>query len=146
MHDDEYAIAESPERAVTRPLRKGSGMKARILKKWGGFYAGQILSNVEKSHFPDGVAEIFEDDDPAINTVREPSGVTHENVVNDDEVAPLKGSDFAKAQEAKVKAVQDEHEAQQSASVDVLNTNVASSEKAPTPKSAKAGTKGKGKK
>ena len=56
---------------------------------------------------------------------------------------PLKGSGFAKAQEAKVKTVEKQHEDAQEASVDVLNTNVPSSTKAPTPKSAKAGAKGK---
>lgn len=117
-------------------------MKARLLKKFGSNYAGQILTNVEKDSLPAGVAEYFEDDDPAVNTVREPStGSVPEHTVNNDEVAPLRGSDFAKAQEAKVKAVEKQHDAAQTASADVLNTNVGTSAKAPVPQSAESGNK-----
>ena len=141
MNDEEYAVVESSERAVTRPSRKGRLMKARLLKKWGSNYAGQILSNVQEGSLPAGVAEYFEDDDPTINTVRQPSGVVDENVVNDDEVKPLKGSDHEKSQLAKVKAVEAEHEQQQKSAADVLNTNVGKSEKAPTPRTATKGKK-----
>ena len=90
-------------------------MLARILRKYHTFYAGQILSNVRKGDFPEGVAEYFEDDDPAVNTVRQPGPDPSLHTVNDDEVEPLKGSDFAKEQAAKVKAV----EAEQAARVEL---------------------------
>jgi hypothetical protein len=88
-------------------------MKARILKQHGVLQPGQILTVADDTAYPAGVAEYFEnDEDPAIVTVREPSGTVAHNVVNDGEVAPLKGSEYAKAQAAKVKAVEAEHEAQ----------------------------------
>lgn len=97
-------------------------MKARLLRAWGGNYAGQILSNVKEGDLPSGVAEYFEDDDPAINVVREPSSVGADvhKVANDGTVKPLKGSDFEKGQQAKVKQVQKEHETQQTAHQDDL--------------------------
>ncbi len=84
-------------------------MKARLLRQWGGQYAGQIMTNVNEGDFPAGVAEFFDDDDPAIVEVREPGRLTQHPVAKDGSVAPLKGSDFAKAQEGKAKAVAAEH-------------------------------------
>ncbi len=73
----------APERAVLR-TGKGKPMKARLLKKWGANYAGQVLSNVEKGSIPAGVAEFFEDDDPAVNTVvSQVASVAPLSVVND---------------------------------------------------------------
>jgi len=97
-------------------------MKARLLRAWSGQYAGQILSNVKEGDIPGDVAEYFEDDDPAINVVREPSNAAADvnKVANDGTVKPIKGSDFEKAQLAKVAAVEAEHEAQQQAQVDDL--------------------------
>lgn len=132
MNDDEYAVAESPERAVTRPTRKGRLMKARLLKQWGGMYAGQILSNVTEGDYPAGVAEYFENDDPAIVEVREPGRPTLNAHVTDEngEVEPLKGSDFAKGQEAKVKAVEEEHVANVARQQDAIATKAEADEKA----------------
>ncbi len=73
----------APERAVLR-TGKGKPMKARLLKKWGANYAGQVLTNVEKGSIPAGVAEFFEDDDPAVNTVvLQVASVAPLSVVND---------------------------------------------------------------
>jgi hypothetical protein len=143
MDDEEYAVVESPERAVTRPSRqKGQRMKARLLRAYGGNYAGQIMSNVKEGDFPSDAAEYFEDDDPAINTVREPSGLGSHNLVDENgEVEPIKGSDFAKAQEAKVKAVAEEHEAQQQAQADALAEIEELAQKGSKVPTAKAGKK-----
>lgn len=84
-------------------------MKARILKTFGTLQPGQILTNVDKDHYPAGVAEYFEDDDPAIVTVREPGGHAGPPMTPDGEATPWKDSAFAKAQEAKVEAVAAEH-------------------------------------
>jgi len=97
-------------------------MKARLLRPYAGNYAGQIMSNVHEGDFPADVAEYFEDDDPAINDVREP-GRLHADVhkvANDGTVKPIKGSDFEKSQQAKVAQVQKEHEDQQQAHLDDL--------------------------
>lgn len=85
MSDEEYAVLDAPERAV---LRKGKPMKARLLKKWGGFYAGQVLTNVDKGSIPAGVAEFYEDDDPAVNTVVEQADVSDPLLVINDEINP----------------------------------------------------------
>jgi hypothetical protein len=83
--DHELAILPTHERAV---LRKGKPMKARLLKKWGANYAGQVLTNVEKGSIPDGVAEFFEDDDPAVNTVVAQSDTNDPLMVINDEINP----------------------------------------------------------
>jgi hypothetical protein len=38
-------------------------MKARLKKKWGTNYAGQVLSNVQEGSIPADVADFYEDDD-----------------------------------------------------------------------------------
>lgn len=74
-------------------------MKARLLKKWGSNYAGQVLTNVEKGAIPSDVAEFFDDDDPAVNTV-----VPHNQNVNDplmvinDEINPATAKAHNEAQ------------------------------------------------
>lgn len=89
-------------------------MIARLLKDWGGYRAGQLLSGRKKGDIPDTHAEYFEDDDPAVIQVREPSAAAPNiHAVVDNEVQPLKGSDYAKAQQAKIDAVQAEHDARQ---------------------------------
>lgn len=142
--DEEYAVAESPERAVTRPRRtKERLMKARLLRAWGGQYAGQIMSNVKEGDYPSGVAEYFEDDDPAIVEVREPGRpATGHAVKPDGTVDPLKGSDWEKLQQSKVAAVQKEHDdrvaAIQQAAVDKEEADKAAAEQG-----AKEAAKGK---
>jgi len=66
--EDEFAIVEAPERAITRQ-GKGHAMKAFLTKKWGPNYAGQTLTNVQKGSIPADVAEMYEDDVPTPNDV-----------------------------------------------------------------------------
>lgn len=94
---EEYAVVEAPERAV---MRKGKPMKARLLKKWGGNYAGQVLSNVEKGSIPAGVAEFFEDDDPAVNTVVSQESASDPLRVINDEINPEQAKKHNEAQRA----------------------------------------------
>jgi len=59
-------------------------MKARLKKKWGTNYAGQILTNVDKGSIPADVADFFEDNDPAVNTVVEQTSAADPlSVIND---------------------------------------------------------------
>ena len=82
-------------------------MKARLLKKWGANYAGQVLTNVEKGSIPDGVAEFFEDDDPAVNTVVAQQNVNDPLMVVNDEINP----EPAKAHNESQRALADESRA-----------------------------------
>jgi len=97
---EEYAVVEAPERAV---MRKGKPMKARLMKKWGTNYAGQVLSNVDKGSIPAGVAEFFEDDDPAINTVVNQSAPGDPLMVINDEINPAHAKAHNEAQRAEAK-------------------------------------------
>jgi hypothetical protein len=101
QRNEEFAIAEAPERAV---LRKGKPMKARLLKKWGTNYAGQVLTNVDKGSIPAGIAEFFEDDDPAVNTVVEQGDVSDPLMVINDEINPAHAKEHNEAQRGKAKS------------------------------------------
>ena len=79
-------------------------MKARLLKKWGTNYAGQVLTNVEKGTIPAGVAEFFEDDDPAVNTVVEQSDSNDPLMVINDEINPAAAKAHNEAQRAAAKS------------------------------------------
>lgn len=79
-------------------------MKARLLKKWGSNYAGQVLTNVEKGSIPAGVAEFFEDDDPAVNTVVEQGDVSDPLMVINDEINPEAAKAHNEAQRAAAKS------------------------------------------
>jgi hypothetical protein len=89
---------DPPERAV---LRKGKPMKARLMKKWGTNYAGQVLTNVQEGSIPDGVAEFYEDDDPAVNTVVEQSNPNDPLMVINDEINPETAKTHDEAQRAR---------------------------------------------
>lgn len=79
-------------------------MKARLLKKWGGNYAGQVLSNVQPGSIPGDVAEFFDDDDPAVNTVvSQQSGIQPLAVINDS-INPQHAKVHDDAQRAAAKA------------------------------------------
>lgn len=120
--DEEYAVAESPDRAVTRRGRKGhSIMRARILKQHGVLQPGQIISG-KPGDLPDGVAEYFEDDDPTIITVREPGGHAGPTMTANGEATPWKDSAFAKSQHAKVDTVAAEHVASVKRTQDAIKT------------------------
>jgi hypothetical protein len=82
-------------------------MKARLLKKWGGFYAGQVLTNVDKSSIPAGVAEFFEDDDPAVMTVVDKRNESDPLTVINDEINPA----HAKAHNESQRAIAKESDA-----------------------------------
>jgi hypothetical protein len=101
--EEEFAVLEAPERAV---LRKGKPMKARLLKPWGGNYAGQVLSNVQEGSIPADVATFYEDNDPAINTVVEDEDVSDPLAVINGEIDPKAAKDFDEAQRARVKSSQ----------------------------------------
>jgi hypothetical protein len=104
VKDDALAIMETaPECAVTR-TGKGRPMKARLLKKWGGNYAGQVLTNVEQGSIPAGVAEFFEDDDPAINTVVPQVAAGDPLSVINDEINPETAKQHNDAQRALAKS------------------------------------------
>ncbi len=79
-------------------------MKARLMKKWGTNYAGQILTNVDKGSIPSGVAEFFEDDDPAVNTVVEQSDPNDPLMVINDEINPAAAKAHNEAQRAAAKS------------------------------------------
>ena len=79
-------------------------MKARLLKKWGTNYAGQVLSNVQEGSIPDGVAEIFEDDDPAVNTVVSQENASDPLRVINDEINPEQAEKHNEAQRATAEA------------------------------------------
>jgi hypothetical protein len=76
-------------------------MKARLLKKWGTHYAGQVLTNVQDGSIPAGVAEFYEDDDPAVNTVVEQSNPNDPLMVINDEINPETAKTHDEAQRAK---------------------------------------------
>lgn len=79
-------------------------MKARLLKKWGSNYAGQVLTNVDAGSIPAGVAEMFEDDDPAVNTVvSQHTGNDPLRVIND-EINPESAKVHNEAQRSSAKA------------------------------------------
>lgn len=102
--DTKFAIVDgAPERAVLR-TGKGQPMKARLLKKWGGFYAGQVLTNVDKGSIPASVAEMFEDDDPAVMTVVEQHDVNDPLMVINDEINPASAKAHNEAQRSSAKA------------------------------------------
>ncbi len=75
-------------------------MKARLLKKWGANYAGQVLSNVDKGSIPAGVAEFYEDDDAAVNTVVAQEDVSDPLAVINDEINPESAKAHDEAQRA----------------------------------------------
>lgn len=79
-------------------------MKARLLKKWGTNYAGQVLTNVDKGSIPAGVAEFFEDDDPAVNTVVEQYDGNDPLMVINDEINPASAKAHNEAQRMAAKA------------------------------------------
>lgn len=79
-------------------------MKARLLKKWGTNYAGQVLTNVDKGTIPAGVAEFFEDDDPAVNTVVEQTSAADPLTVINDEINPATAKAHNEAQRAAAKS------------------------------------------
>lgn len=79
-------------------------MKARLMKKWGTHYAGQILTNVDKGSIPAGVAEFFEDDDPAVNTVVEQTSSADPLTVINDEINPATAKAHNEAQRAAAKS------------------------------------------
>jgi hypothetical protein len=79
-------------------------MKARLLKKWGGNYAGQVLSNVEPGSIPAGIAEFFEDDDPAVNTVVSQHGSQTPLAVINDAINPDHAKAHNESQRAAAKA------------------------------------------
>jgi len=79
-------------------------MKARLLKKWGTNYAGQVLTNVDKGAIPAGVAEFFEDDDPAVNTVVEQGTAEDPLMVINDEINPDHAKAHNEAQRAAAKS------------------------------------------
>jgi hypothetical protein len=79
-------------------------MKARLLKKWGGNYAGQVLTNVDKGSIPAGVAEFFEDDDPAVNTVVAQSSAHDPLMVINDEINPVHAKAHNESQRAAAKS------------------------------------------
>lgn len=79
-------------------------MKARLMKKWGTNYAGQILTNVDKGSIPGGVAEFFEDDDPAVNTVVEQTTASDPLTVINDEINPKAAKAHNEAQRAAAKS------------------------------------------
>lgn len=79
-------------------------MKARLLKKWGSNYAGQVLTNVDEGSIPAGVAEFFEDDDPAVNTVVSQQHVNDPLAVVNDEINPESAKTHNEAQRALAKA------------------------------------------
>jgi hypothetical protein len=78
-------------------------MKARLMKKWGTNYAGQILTNVEKGSIPADVAEYFEDDDPAVNTVVSQATADDPLRVINDEINPEHAKAHNEAQRAAAK-------------------------------------------
>lgn len=82
-------------------------MKARLLKKWGTNYAGQVLTNVEKGSIPTTHAEYFEDDDPAINTVVEQQNVGDPLMVINDEINPEHAKSHNESQRARAKSSKD---------------------------------------
>jgi hypothetical protein len=82
-------------------------MKARLLKKWGTNYAGQILTNVEKGSIPEGVAEFFEDNDPAVMTVVEQHTDGEPLMVVNDEINPKHAKAHAESQRASARASED---------------------------------------
>jgi hypothetical protein len=105
--DDEFAIVEAPERAVTRH-GKGRPMKAFLHKKWGTSYAGQVLTGVEKGSIPADVAEFYEDDEPTPNDVVKDVDQTgaHPLSAKDDSIRVEKVREVAKEQKSKVEAAQ----------------------------------------
>lgn len=100
----EFAIkGRAPERAVLR-TGKGKPMKARLLKKWGTNYAGQVLTNVQEGSIPEGVAEFFDDDDPAVNTVVSQESASDPLRVINDEINPEQAEKHNEAQRATAEA------------------------------------------
>lgn len=62
-------------------------MKALLIKKWGGNYAGQVLTGVERGSIPASVAKFYEDDEPTPMDVVIDHSATAEDpllVVNDE--------------------------------------------------------------
>ena len=92
-------------------------MKARLLKKWGTNYAGQILTNVQKGSIPADVAEYFEDDDPAVNTVVQQSDANDPLMVINDQINPEHAKAHNESQRAAAKS-----------SEEVVNKNAAAAE------------------
>jgi hypothetical protein len=103
--DDEFAILEpAPERAVTR-AGKGLRMKALLLKKWAGNYAGQVLTGVAKGSVPADVAQFYEDDEPTpCDVVKDPHVEGTPMTVTNDELDKEQVAEVSKAQAAKMTA------------------------------------------
>lgn len=78
------------------------------MKKWGTNYAGQILTNVDKGAIPGDVAEFFEDDDPAVNTVVEQTSSADPLTVINDEINPKTAKAHNEAQRAAAKSSEDQ--------------------------------------
>jgi hypothetical protein len=83
-------------------------MKARLMKKWGTHYAGQILTNVDKGSIPAGVAEFFDDDDPAVNTVVEQTSAADPLTVINDEINPKTAKAHDEHQRAAAKSSEEQ--------------------------------------
>lgn len=98
----------APERAVSR-LGKGRRiMKALLLEKWGGNYAGQVLTNVEKGSIPASVARFYEDDEPTPNdVVKEETGSVNHLPVKNDSINPDHVDAVEKTNAARMKAAKD---------------------------------------
>lgn len=81
-------------------------MKALLIDKWGGNYAGQVLTNVRAGSIPSDVAHFFEDDEPTpMDVVRDPHDTEAAPLtVTDDHINPEKARSVAKEQKAKVQA------------------------------------------
>lgn len=79
-------------------------MKARLLRKVGTYYAGQVLTNVQKGDLPAGSAEYFEDNDPAVMTVVEQTNDNDPLMVINDEINPEHAKAHNEAQRAAAKS------------------------------------------
>ena len=95
-------------------------MKARLLKKWGTNYAGQVLTNIEKGALPAGVAEYFDDEDPAVMTVRDEGDASDPLMVVNDEINPNHAKEHNEAQRAKAKAASATDKASVASAVEAL--------------------------
>ncbi len=80
-------------------------MKALLLKQWGGNYAGQVLTGVQKGSIPSDVARFYEDDEPTPNdVVKDPHPGPAPLSVTNGEMDPSQVDAASKVQADKVSA------------------------------------------
>jgi hypothetical protein len=120
-------------------------MKARLKKKWGTNYAGQVLSNVQEGSIPADVADFYEDDDPAVNTVREPGTGAAPLTVTNDELDPEGVKAHDESQRAKAKELDAQAQGSESAAAAHEREQTEESAHAADQKAAKSAKAGKAK-